>query len=327
MTDDHFGQSRRIGSGGRPLANHAPGPQHHHPTASGDYFVQLVADEDDRQPLFGHLTQGAEQGLGFLKREHRSGFVQGQDARRAIERLQSLHPLPLPHREVAVQCVGIDVETETPGKLPQLVGRAPAVRAKPPHRFRSEDDVVEHAQVVREGEVLVHHADPGRDGGPRRARGKGRAERLDSAVVGRVVTEQDVHQGGLAGPVLTEKPKPLTAPELEGNVVVRDEVAEALGDADDPQHHLAFGRVHEIRTRIRHGAEAACRAAGRGKRCPPPYARQAAMRSPSVRTRRIRNPAALLGWRGATFEPFAGTTSTLSRNARVDSRPPARPDR
>ena len=323
MTDNHFGQSRPIGSGCRPLADHASGPQHHHPTASGDYLVQLVADEDDRQSLFGHLSQGAEQGLGFLKREHRCGFVQDQDARRAIERLQNLHPLALTHREVADQCIGMDIESETPGKLPQFVGRSPAVRVNPPHRLRSEDDVVEHAQVVREGEVLVHHADSGGDSGPRRACGQGLAERLDLAVVGHVVTEQDAHQGGLAGPVLAEKPKHLTAPKLERDVVVRDEVAEALGDPRDSQHYLACRLVHDRRTRLRHGADDAGRAAGREGRCPPPRARMAAIRSPNVGMRLIRSPVESPGRPGATFESVGGNASTLSRTARVDSRPPA----
>ena len=42
---------------GRERADHAPGAQHRHPVAELDRLVQLVGDEDDRQPLGGQVAR------------------------------------------------------------------------------------------------------------------------------------------------------------------------------------------------------------------------------------------------------------------------------
>jgi hypothetical protein len=86
-------------------------------------------------------------------------------------------------------------------------------------------------------EVLVHHADTGRDG----VAGAGEVLHLvveqDLALVGPVEAVQDVHQRGLAGAVLTEQAVDL--PRLDGqrDPVVGDQRPEALGDVTQLQLH------------------------------------------------------------------------------------------
>src|SRR3546814_5592094 len=50
------------------------------------------------------------------------------------------------------------------------------------------------SEVLAEGEVLMHHADAGGDGGARRAGGQAPPEGLDAARVGDIVAEKDRHQ-------------------------------------------------------------------------------------------------------------------------------------
>src|SRR3546814_10361880 len=71
------------------------------------------------------------------------------------------------------------------------------------------------SEVLAEGEVLMHHADAGGDGGARRAGGQAPPEGLDAARVGDIVAEKDRHQGGLAGAVLAQQGEDLAAAQLK----------------------------------------------------------------------------------------------------------------
>ena len=86
-------------------------------------------------------------------------------------------------------------------------------------------------QVVGQGEMLVHHADAARQRGLGLSGRQRLAERLDAALVGHVVAEQDVHERGLAGAVLAQQRQHLAAMQIEADRIVGDERAEALGDA------------------------------------------------------------------------------------------------
>jgi hypothetical protein len=79
--------------------------------------------------------------------------------------------------------------------------------------------------------VLVHHADPVLDGVSWATDPDWLIVQEDLAVVGLQQTIEDVHQGRLASPVLTEQRVDLARLDREVDVVVGDEVAETLGDA------------------------------------------------------------------------------------------------
>ena len=113
---------------------------------------------------------------------------------------------------------------------------AGAVEASLPEALGAERDVLEHAHVVGQREMLVHHADAGIERGAGIARRQSPAERLDRALVGDIVAEQDVHQRGLAGAVLAEQRDHLAALQVEGDGVVGDQRAEPLGHAVEAQH-------------------------------------------------------------------------------------------
>jgi hypothetical protein len=114
-------------------------------------------------PASRRPAQGDEQLLGLLRRQHRGGLVQDQDARAAVQRLEDLQPLALAHRQVFHQRV-----QPPAGRCRASARRAGAhLGARPcqaPVRLGAEHHVVQRAQRVDQHEVLVHHADAQRDG-------------------------------------------------------------------------------------------------------------------------------------------------------------------
>ncbi len=121
------------------------------------------------------------------------------------------------------------------GQAGYLAAGPGAVLGRLPERFRAEDDVLQHGEILAQGEVLVHHADAGGDGGLRRAGGQAAAEGLDVSRVGDVVAEEDRHQGGLAGAVLAQQGEDLAGAQVQRDGVVGGQPAEALGDAVQAQ--------------------------------------------------------------------------------------------
>jgi hypothetical protein len=120
----------------------------------------------------------------------------------------------------------------------QLGARGAAAREGLPQRLGAQHHVVQHAQVVGQREVLVHHADARRQ---RRRRVAGRqrlAKDLDVAGVGHVVPEQDRHQRALARTVLAQQRQHLAALPAPARCVVGHQRAEALGDASQGENRL-----------------------------------------------------------------------------------------
>ncbi len=97
--------------------------------------------------------------------------------------------------------------------------------------------------------MLVHHADAGIERCAGLTRSKPFSEDLDIALIGRVVTEEDVHQCGLAGTVLTEKSHHLAALERQRDGIVRGQFAEAFCDPRKAENLLRLSPgavVHQL---------------------------------------------------------------------------------
>ena len=134
-----------------------------HGDAVGDaeHLVELVRDEQDRQALLLELAEVVEELVDLLRHQHRGGLVENEGLGAAVEDLEDLDPLALPHTEVCDQLVGLDVEAVAVGDPSDL---GPGLVADAVELLRPEDDVLEDGEVVGEHEVLEHHADAGRDG-------------------------------------------------------------------------------------------------------------------------------------------------------------------
>jgi hypothetical protein len=98
------------------------------------------------------------------------------------------------------------------------------------HRLVCQDDVLGHRHDGDQHEVLVHHSDPTLDRGLGRADLDGLTVHQDLALVGRIEAVEDAHERRLPGAVLAEERVHLAAPEVEVDVVVREDAGEALRD-------------------------------------------------------------------------------------------------
>jgi hypothetical protein len=92
--------------------------------------MQLVADENDRQPALRHPTQDGEQLLRLGPRQHRRRLIQDQDARIAIQRLQDLHPLPFAHRQITHPRLRVHWQAECLRQRHQFLRRPVTVRPR-----------------------------------------------------------------------------------------------------------------------------------------------------------------------------------------------------
>ena len=133
---------------------------------------------------------------------------------------------------------GVHVEAELLGDLRDPLARGVEVEgAGEAGGLVAEHDVLGDREDGDEHEVLVHHADAGRDG----VAGTGEVLDLvveqDLALVGPVEAVQHVHQRGLAGAVLAQEAVDLARLDRQRDPVVGDQRPEALGDVTQLQLH------------------------------------------------------------------------------------------
>ena len=109
------------------------------------------------------MAQREEQLVNFLRNKHRGRFVEDQDLCAAEQDLQNLDPLTHTDAELGRWYVEVDVCADRLGELVDLFPGGVEVDAVPVGGFGTEDDVLEHSEIVGEHEVLMHHADARRD--------------------------------------------------------------------------------------------------------------------------------------------------------------------
>ncbi len=171
---------------------------------------------------------------GLLRGQHGGRLVEDQQVDVAGQRLDDLDPLLHADRQVFDRAVGVDGQPVAVGDLAdQLAGAPPVEEADRAAGglLGAEHHVLGDGEHRHEHEVLVHHADAGRDRVARTADLHRLVVDQDLALVGLEQPVEDVHQRRLAGAVLAEQGMDLAGLDGQGYVVVGHEVAEALGDA------------------------------------------------------------------------------------------------
>src|SRR5205823_254200 len=125
---------------------------------------------------------------------------------------------------------GIDGDVEPLRKLTRALFE-PRRRCPEGSLMPAEVDVLGDGESADQFEVLMDHADAGRDRVARRGEVDGIAVDDDLAGIGTVDAGEDVHQRRLAGAVLTEERVDLAGPDLEVDPGIRQNAGEGLGDA------------------------------------------------------------------------------------------------
>ena len=204
--------------------------QHGNAVRYAQHLTQFVTDENDRQTLRDHLRQHLKQALRLVGREHGGGLIQNQNSRAPVQRLQNLNPLALADRQAAHARIGLHRESKARSYRQQLRAGLRTARERLPQRLAAHHHVVQHGQIVSQGEVLVHHADARLQRGFRVAGCQRFAKNLDVARIRNIVPKQDRHQRGFARSVLAQEGQHLASTQRERDVVICHQWAKALAD-------------------------------------------------------------------------------------------------
>src|SRR5690606_24920280 len=179
-----------------------------------------------------------------------------QDVRAAKQRLQDLHALLYPDRQVGDPGVEIDLEAVFPLQLRDLLARAGSALGQRQAALGAEQQVLQDRERLDQHEVLVDHA----DAGPDRVLGALDpalfAVDPDRAPVGLVVAVEDVHERRLAGAVLADDAVDGAGGDRQVDVPVGVHRAEALVDADQLNRRRRGwrrARGRPVRRRLGHG--------------------------------------------------------------------------
>src|SRR5918992_1344391 len=145
----------------------------------------------------------------------------------------------------ASEPVGVGVQANPLQQTPCLLGLGPAVHEPEAARLAAHVEVLGYREVGGQGELLVDHRHPQ---GLRVARAvelDGLAGDLDLAPARPLDLREELHQGGLAGPVLPGHDVDLARHDLQVHAVHREDPWELLGDAAEPDYRLScIGRRH-----------------------------------------------------------------------------------
>ena len=244
----HLGQVSHLDIGRIDGSHHLAETQDGYPVRQLHDLFELVGDQDDGQALVPHPAKDPEEFLDALRSENRRRLVQDQDLHAEVQGLEYLDPLLLSDGQPAHLGVRIDLDVIV---AEELVEPAPHLRQIEPLAGRCTDDhVLDHRHRRNQLEVLVHHADTGRNGVAGRMELQSLAVEGHSPLIGPVNAVEDVGERGLAGAVLSQHAVDLASPDVYRDGVVGDHPGEALGNAihgqDRLSHRVRFPEVWDL---------------------------------------------------------------------------------
>ena len=179
-----------------------------------------------------------EQGVRLLRGQNRRRLVENEDAGLSIERFENFNALSFTDREIADAGIRVNCETEIARELFDLTPNRCPASATGKKWLGPESNIVHHRQIVCQREVLVNHAD---SGGERRTRITGRqgpTKYFDTALIGNVMAEENIHQRGFSSAVFTKQRKNLTLSQGEVDIRIGGQRAKAFCDALKAEDNL-----------------------------------------------------------------------------------------
>ena len=170
--------------------------------------------------------------------------VKDQDLVVPVQHLEDLDARLHAHRDIADQGIGVHPQavlfTEGHHLFPGLgfLEEAHLVGLHP------QNDVVQNGEAFHQLEVLVDHADAQGIGVVGVADLDLLAVLQDLALFGLVQAKQHAHQGAFAGTVLAQQGVNFTSAQLEGNIIVRLDSREFLGNMEHLDHIILGQSAH-----------------------------------------------------------------------------------
>ena len=258
---NHQTGKRRLGLGLRIDGRDDPA-RTQHDAAVGELadFVKLVGDEENGDAFLSQTVERHEELPDGLGHEHRGGLIKNEELGIRHQGADDLHALALTHRELVDDRSGIHLKAVLLAERLHLLGdfgRGAAGR-------KPEGHVLGHRQRVEKREVLVHHRNAARTRFGRTRYVEGPAVELEAPLVGAHRAVDDLHEGGLAGAVLSEDGEHFTGRDIHVDAVVGNDPRVPLGDifqAETWMHAEAGRRVgRPCQKLVRSGPAAARRA-------------------------------------------------------------------
>jgi hypothetical protein len=210
-----------------------------HGDAIGDagQFFEPVRDIHERDALRSQRRDQREERVGFAIGQRGRRFVHHDHARVPYQRLRDLGELLLRDREPPRRPVERQRDVQfAEHRRRARRGRA-AIEEPAAHGLDPEHDVLDHAEIGHEVELLVDHPDAEPFGRLRPVDRHRCAVDLDRSAVGNVRAGEDLHQRRLAGTVFTDQREHFTGADLERHAVERAHAGERLLDPDHAQQH------------------------------------------------------------------------------------------
>ena len=203
-------------------------------------LLELVGDDDDALAVLDEVVHDGDELRDLLRREGRGGLVQDQDVRAAVERLEDLDALLHADGDVLDLGVRVDGQAVALGDLDHVFARGRHVELYALGRLGAEDDVLRDGEGLDQHEVLVYHADAGRDGVAGVVHLDLFAVDQDIAGGGLEQTVELVHQRRFARAVFAEDRVDFAFVDGEIDAVIGCKIAETL----DNVAHFDDGRIH-----------------------------------------------------------------------------------
>ena len=228
MAHHHVGELLGIGVPGGHISDITSLAQNSYPVGDIHYLVELVGDDDHGFAVGFHVAHDIKEPVGFLRSEDSGGLVQNQNVCAPVEYFDDFHRLLFGDRHVINFFVGVDDEAilladfRNPGGCGfeiQLAGL-----------FQAQHNIFRCGKDIHQFEVLMDHADAAVKGVFGRCDGDGISADQNLSFIGEINSGQHVHQGGFTAAVFTQQGQNLTPFDVQRDIVVGNDFAEALGD-------------------------------------------------------------------------------------------------
>ena len=225
-----IGQRRRVGA----HQHHAPAAQDRDPVGDAAGLGELVGDDHHRQAVLAQGPHRLEQRLDLLGGQHAGRLVEDDQAGAGQQHLEDLDPLTLTDRQVLDLGGRVDRQPVALGGLADPARQLLAVEAGPDSGSASAMFSTTVNAGIRRRSWNTMPMPSSRPTAGERDLDRHAVDR-DLALVGLVGAVDELHQRALAGAVLAEQGVHLAGRDLQVDLAVGDQVAEALGQPGDPQ--------------------------------------------------------------------------------------------
>ncbi len=225
----------------RAIKGNAAVAQDTHPVGKREHFVEPVGDVENGDAASRKTPNQLEEFACLRVREGRGRLVENNAFRGAYRGAGDLDDLPFAQPQRGDLRLQWKFGAKHFQGLSCQFAHGPVIDEPGPRRPCTEQNVLRHRERRRIGDLLGDQTDSRRARISHTAKGGNGAVHRDRAAVGHVVSGQDPHECGLAGPVLPQKGGNRSCRQIEVHAMENLDLAERFPDAaygEEIRRHL-----------------------------------------------------------------------------------------